>query len=143
MTSSRSRALDWGGVPPCILSTATTIRGDCISDGPIRIEGTVEGHVVSSDVVVVTRQGTVRGGIEAREAIIAGTVEGGVRVLERLELQSTAQVGGDARAPRLQLEEGARLMGQVTILPTSASIPLERHVGGLEESRNPHPKPLS
>lgn len=73
-----------------------------------RVTGRVKAHIVE-----VQRTGCVLGGIEAEEATIHGTVEGGAEIGQRLAVMSTAVVSGDVRTNRLSMEDGGRVNGTI------------------------------
>lgn len=73
-----------------------------------RVTGRVTAHIVD-----VKRTGVVLGGIDAEEATIHGSVEGGVDVRHRLAVSSTAVVNGDVQTDRLVMEEGGQVNGTI------------------------------
>jgi cytoskeletal protein CcmA (bactofilin family) len=79
---------------------------------PSVIEGQV-GGAVRGLRVEVSAEGSVGSGIEAREAVIRGRVAGGIVASERLLVAASAVIEGDVTAPRLGLEEGARVVGSI------------------------------
>lgn len=92
------------------------VNGARADDGgtgqPSVIEGQV-GGAVRTLRVEVGADGSVGSGIEAREAVIRGRVTGGIVASERLLIAASAVIEGDVRAPRLGLEEGARVVGSI------------------------------
>lgn len=98
-----------------IIAAGMKVVGDCTTDGTIRIEGSVEGTVRAGKAVVVGKEGLVDGHVHTQDAVVGGRITGSLTASSRLELQSTAQVDGEVRARRMQLEEGAVLNGQVTM----------------------------
>lgn len=98
-----------------IIATGMKVVGDCNTDGSLRIEGTVEGTVNAGKAVVVGKDGLVDGHVVTQDAIVGGRITGSLVAESRLELQATAQVDGEVRARRMQLEEGAILNGKVTM----------------------------
>jgi cytoskeletal protein CcmA (bactofilin family) len=105
------------GTPPeaviSIIGPGMKVVGDCLTDGTVRVEGTVEGSVKAGKAVVVGKQGSVIGDVETQDAVISGRVSGTLVAESRLELQATCQIDGDVRTRRMQLEEGAVLNGTV------------------------------
>jgi cytoskeletal protein CcmA (bactofilin family) len=105
------------GTPPeaviSIIGPGMKVVGDCLTDGTVRVEGTVEGSVKAGKAVVVGKQGTVIGDVQTQDAVISGRVTGTLVAESRLELQATCQIDGDVRTRRMQLEEGALLNGTV------------------------------
>ncbi len=98
-----------------IIGVGMTLVGDTDTDGSLRIEGTVRGSVRAGKSVVVGRDGLVDGSVFTQDAVIAGRVSGGIHAESRLELQATSEVSGEIVAPRMQVEEGAKVQGQVAI----------------------------
>ncbi len=96
-----------------IVGAGMTIRGDLETDGVVKVEGTVEGHVKASSQVLVARGGVVQGDIETTEAVVGGAVNGAIRARERVEVQAGASVAGDVTTVRLAVVEGATLNGQI------------------------------
>lgn len=98
-----------------IVGPGMRVVGDCMAEGTLRIEGTVEGTVQANKAVVVGKDGVVRGDINTQDAVIGGRVVGMVIAESRLELQSTCVIEGEVRARRIKLDEGGRVNGQVHI----------------------------
>ena len=96
-----------------VVGVGMTIRGDVETAGVVKIEGTVEGHVIGGMQVLVAKGGVVKGDIETKEAIIGGTVSGAVQGGERVEIQAGATVQGDITTKRIAVAEGASMNGQV------------------------------
>ena len=98
-----------------IIGAGMSIEGDSETDGSLRVEGTIRGNVKAGKSVVVGRDGLVDGSIYTQDAVIAGRVSGGIYAVSRLELQATSEVSGEIEAPRMQVEEGAKVQGQIAV----------------------------
>ena len=98
-----------------IIGAGMTLVGDTDTDGSLRIEGTIRGSVRAGKSVVVGKDGLVDGSVFTQDAVIAGRVSGGIHAESRLELQATSEVAGEIVAPRMQVEEGAKVQGQVAV----------------------------
>lgn len=100
------------------LTSTGLVAGDLVTpkkdrgDQVFIVDGTVEGSV-SAKRVEVQRNGSVRGGIEADDAAVHGSVLGGIVARNRLALSKTASVEGDVRAGTLVLEEGGQVNGTI------------------------------
>lgn len=101
--------------PPMIsiIGPGMRVLGDCITEGTLRIEGTVQGMVYAGKAVVVGSEGVIVGDIRTQDGVISGAVTGTVIAASRLEVQATSRIQGEVHTPRLQLEEGAVLNGEV------------------------------
>ncbi len=106
-----------------IVGTGMTVRGDLETDGVVKVEGTVDGHVKAGSQVLVAKGGVVHGDIETTEAVVGGIVHGAIRAKERVEVQAGAAVEGDVTTRRIAVAEGATLNGQIRMgdAPWSAS----------------------
>jgi len=96
-----------------IVAFGMTVQGDLESQGTIKIEGGVNGHIHSQAQVLVARDGAVVGDVDAREVIVGGVVQGSIRADERVEVQAGAAVEGDITTRRILVAEGATLNGLV------------------------------
>ncbi|HSG47100.1 MAG TPA: polymer-forming cytoskeletal protein [Longimicrobiales bacterium] len=105
-----------------IIAAGMKVVGDCTTEGTLRIEGTVEGTVRAGKAVVVGKDGLVDGHVHTQDAVVGGRITGSLTAASRLELQATAQVDGEVRARRMQLEEGAVLNGKVTMGENAAAL---------------------
>ena len=104
-----------------IIAVGMTVRGDLESNGTVKVEGTVEGHVQAKNQVLVAKGGVVDGDIDAREAVVGGQANGAIRALERVEIQSGATVNGDITTRRISVAEGASLNGLIRMGEQGAS----------------------
>jgi len=96
-----------------IIAAGMTVSGDIESSGVVKVEGRVDGSIRSARQVLVGRQGTVKGDIDTREAVIGGNVEGMITASERVEIQATASVQGDIVTRTIVVAEGGRINGTV------------------------------
>lgn len=96
-----------------IVAGGMRVVGDLEGPGLIKIDGRVEGSISGARQVIVGRDGSVRGNINATEVILAGAVEGAVVATERAELQASAVVSGDIHTRTIVVHEGARINGTV------------------------------
>ncbi len=104
-----------------VFDTQMTVEGDVETDGTLRVDGTMRGSVRRADVVVVATGATIVGNVSAREVIIGGTITGNVTAVERIELQDTGAVAGDIEAAAINIQEGGKVDGRMSIHPVSSS----------------------
>ena len=96
-----------------VIANGMRIVGDVESSGVIKVDGRIDGSVAHARQVLLGRGATIKGNIVADEVVIGGTVDGGIRSSERLELQATAIVNGDIETKSIVVLEGARINGSV------------------------------
>jgi len=95
-----------------LIGTGTTITGDIVSNGDVRIDGILKGNIKGTARIVIGAEGTVEGDVEGLQADIMGKVSGRIFVRELLNLRGTAQIKGDIRAGKLQIEPTVIFNGQ-------------------------------
>lgn len=93
------------------IMAGTTLTGDVICDGNIRIDGSLKGNLVAKGKVVIGESGFVDGEINCQNADISGTVKAKVTVSELLSLKSSAKLSGDISTNKLAIEPGATFTG--------------------------------
>lgn len=98
-----------------IIGPGMEVRGDLTSTGTIRIQGRVVGNVRAEKAVVVGKEGAVEGDVFTQDAVISGEVKGVLAVASRLEVHASAVIEGAVHARRVQVEEGARVNGEVRV----------------------------
>src|SRR5258705_7301039 len=89
-----------------LLDAQLSLTGDLETSGSLRIEGSLDGSVLSADSVVIGVGSKISGDIHAREVVVGGTITGNVNASERVELQATAVVTGDIHTGSILVQEG-------------------------------------
>ena len=93
-----------------VIGADLTIAGNLTCKGEVQVDGTVDGDIQGSNVVV-GEGATVNGSIFGEEVIVRGHVVGSVRG-KRVMLQTTSQVEGDIFHQSLSIEQGAMFEGK-------------------------------
>lgn len=93
------------------ITTGTSITGDVISNGDIRIDGTLKGNLNTKGKVVVGNEGFINGEIECKNADVSGKIEGKIKVAELISLSKSAKISGEITTNRLAIEPGAVFSG--------------------------------
>jgi cytoskeletal protein CcmA (bactofilin family) len=98
-----------------LIGEGTVIHGTLrFSDG-LRIDGEVQGDVVSSadntSILVISEKAKILGAVRAGHVIINGTVIGPVVSYSLLELQPSAKIQGDVHYESLEMHQGATIEG--------------------------------
>ena len=96
-----------------IIAAGMHVVGDLEGPGLIKIDGRIDGSITGARQIIVGRDGSVRGNVQATEIILAGTIEGAIVATERLEVQGSAVVTGDVHTRTIVVHEGARINSTV------------------------------
>jgi cytoskeletal protein CcmA (bactofilin family) len=119
-----------------LIGTGTTLTGDIVFTGGLRIDGTVIGSVHASNgeasTLVISEQARVAGEIRVSHLVINGEVEGPVHATDYLELQPKARVKGDIHYLRLEMHVGATVEGRLVVEGPAAGsvVELKRPTSG-------------
>ena len=95
-----------------LIGNGTTIKGEIIATGDIRIDGTIIGTMRSTGKIVIGQQGIVEGEMICNSADISGRVKGIVRVDELTSLKSTSRLEVELYTKQLFIEVGAIFTGK-------------------------------
>lgn len=102
-----------------LIGAGTTLTGDIVFTGGLRIDGVVIGNVHASNgessTLVISEQARVAGEIKVSHLVINGEVEGPVHATDYLELQPKARVKGDIHYVRLEMHVGAAVDGTLVV----------------------------
>ncbi|KGL62565.1 polymer-forming cytoskeletal protein [Polaribacter sp. Hel1_85] len=90
-----------------VVAKNTTIVGDIKSDGDFRIDGTLEGTLITNGRVIIGTDGFIKGNVEATNADIEGKFSGDLLVSNTLTIKTTADISGDVVIGKLSIEPGA------------------------------------
>lgn len=98
-----------------VIAPSVRVEGDFVSEGNVRIEGTVTGSISTERDLIVGENAKITANVQARNGVIAGELHGNLRVFDRLELSATARIHGDIQAKVLSVAPGAMMRGQLVI----------------------------
>lgn len=107
---SRKEAVSTPGMHN-VLSSGTVLTGNLVTDDDIRIDGVIEGNIVSQGKIIIGGNGSVKGDIECHNLDIVGKVTGNILCSEIVALRASAHVTGDIKTQTIEIEPGARFIG--------------------------------
>lgn len=94
------------------ITAGTFFEGTIETKGSIRIDGKVKGLVRAADEVRVGRSGEIVGEVYAKNARVAGKIEGNVHIDQKLTLETDSSLSGNLSAAKLIIDEGAFFNGK-------------------------------
>ena len=95
-----------------IISSGVKLEGKITTSGSIRVDGVIQGDILSQSNVTVGEHGEVNGQINAAVITIGGKVIGSVNAKEKLVLEAKGHLKGDIVTKILVVEAGARFDGK-------------------------------
>jgi cytoskeletal protein CcmA (bactofilin family) len=117
-----------------LLGVGTAIEGTLAFKDTIRLDGAVNGKIISEKgTVVIGERAVVEAQIRVGTAIIKGTVNGHIQAVDRIEVYPPAKITGDIQAPVVAIETGVFFNGQCSMdkpdpLPSKTAQPKEKQV---------------
>jgi len=99
------------------LDSDTRISGNIQFAGNALLDGHLEGSIKaegSDSKLTISEHGHVDGTVDVAHLLVHGTIEGELRVTERLELGPKARIIGNVQYSLLQISAGARVEGELT-----------------------------
>lgn len=103
-----------------VLGETAVVVGNVRGLGDLEIRGRVQGSVELQGRVLVAASGVVLGDVEATTIIVSGEVRGDLTARETVLIEGSGQVEGNITAPRVGVETGARVHGN---LRTGEAVP--------------------
>jgi cytoskeletal protein CcmA (bactofilin family) len=108
-----------------VLGTKVRFTASALSsDEDLTIEGIVEGSIANrSHQVTIGRRGRVKADVHARIIVVEGSIEGDLLGEEAVHMRRTARVVGNVTSPRITLEDGATVKGNIRTSARSPAAP--------------------
>jgi cytoskeletal protein CcmA (bactofilin family) len=85
-------------------ASGVTLQGRLCFNGVIRLDGRMQGEVVSSGTLVVEETAVIIGDILVENIVLSGTVYGNIRASKHVQLSATAKVFGHIDYGELSIE---------------------------------------
>ena len=98
-----------------MIGAGTTILGDVISKGDIRVDGILKGSINTEGKVVLGNEGVIEGDVTCKDADISGIVKAKITVSQLLTLKTSAKLNGDIITNKLSIEPGAAFTGSCSM----------------------------
>ena len=92
-----------------MLSAGTEVKGDIVTSGDLRIDGSLKGNVTCKGKLTIGTTGNIEGQIDCQNAEISGDVNGSIVATELVILKETSKFNGDIDTTKLMVEAGAKL----------------------------------
>jgi cytoskeletal protein CcmA (bactofilin family) len=94
------------------LGKGTEFKGVLSFEGTIRVDGKVEGEVVSKDTLIAGDGAYLQGEISVGTIISSGQIVGNVTANQMVHLLAPASIQGNIKTPKLIIEDGVTFDGK-------------------------------
>jgi len=105
-----------------MLDVNASMQGTLRFDDPVnlRISGKFEGTLNTKGSLMIGKKADIKANITGEDIAVAGNVEGNIKAVNILKLESSAQVTGDVETAKLSISEGAVLNGRIQMAGASS-----------------------
>lgn len=93
------------------LGEGTEFKGVITFEGTVRVDGKLDGDVITKDTFIIGSAARVKANIQAGVIIIMGELEGKIEATEKCEIRVGSHVKGEIFTPSIYIEEGAVFEG--------------------------------
>lgn len=116
-----------------IIGAGTLIKGNLESNGDIRIDGTLQGNLITKGKLVLGPTGKTEGEVQCKNCEVSGTVDGKIIVDELLSLKNSAKIYGDIITSKLAIEPGAVFTGTCNMGSQKGTVKIVDNPDGKEK----------
>ncbi|WP_113673309.1 bactofilin family protein [Vallitalea guaymasensis] len=102
--------------PSTIIGKDTTLETSILkSKNSVQINGKYYGDMEVEASVAIGETGYIKGNIEADFLLVAGKIEGNIKIAGQLHLTKTAKITGDINTVSIIIDEGAQIDGNCSM----------------------------
>ena len=95
-----------------VIATGSQFEGNIVTNGDIRVDGTIRGNIVSKSKIIVGREGRIEGNLNCANIEIEGQVKAEtLNVSNLITLKATANLIGNITTGKIAIEPGAEFSG--------------------------------
>jgi cytoskeletal protein CcmA (bactofilin family) len=94
------------------LGKGTEFKGILSFEGTIRVDGNVNGEVVSKDTLIAGDGAILQGEITVGTIISSGKIMGNINASQKVHILAPGNIQGTIRTPKLIIEEGVIFDGK-------------------------------
>jgi cytoskeletal protein CcmA (bactofilin family) len=94
------------------LGKGTEFKGVLSFEGTIRVDGRVEGEVLSKDTLIAGDEAHLQGEISVGTIISSGKIVGNVSASQKAHILAPGVIEGNIKTPKLIIEEGVTFDGK-------------------------------
>jgi cytoskeletal protein CcmA (bactofilin family) len=93
------------------LGKGTAFKGVISYEGTVRVDGRVEGEIITKGTLVIGESAVIHAEISAGTVVSGGSITGNVTASEKVQLLAPTVLTGAVKTPLLIIEEGVRFNG--------------------------------
>lgn len=130
---------------PTTLGADAVFTGKLTFEKGVRLLGKFDGEILSDGQLLVANGAMLTGDVKAGSVHVEGEVKGNLSAKGKIQLAASARLEGDVQAAKLEVAEGAVLVGRCVIgtngQPPSATKPTSAPVSNVAPEKSKMPAP--
>jgi cytoskeletal protein CcmA (bactofilin family) len=104
------------------LGEGTEFKGVITFEGTVRVDGILEGDVITNDTLIIGTAARVKANIQAGVVVVMGELEGKIEAKEKCEIRVGSHVKGEIFTPSIYIEEGAVFEGTSHMIENNGEV---------------------
>ncbi|TNF45585.1 polymer-forming cytoskeletal protein [bacterium] len=104
------------------LGEGTDFKGILTFEGTVRIDGKLEGEIITKDTLIVGESAMVNAEINVHTIVISGVVRGNINSTGRVEVHRPGKLFGNIKTPSLLIEEGVIFEGSCSMTQEESKV---------------------
>ncbi|GBE14842.1 polymer-forming cytoskeletal [bacterium BMS3Abin14] len=104
------------------LGEGTDFKGILTFEGTVRVDGKMEGEIITKDTLVVGESAIINAEIQVQTIVISGMVKGNITATGKVEVHTPGKVFGNIKTPSLYIEEGVVFDGSCVMMQGEARV---------------------
>lgn len=113
---SRKESAAARGEIKAFLGEGTDFKGILSFEGTVRIDGKLEGEILTKDTLIVGESAVVNAEINVNTIVISGVVRGNITATGKIEVHRPGKLFGNIKTPSVYLEEGVIFEGNCSMV---------------------------
>lgn len=106
-TENESASRQAAGLAVNLLASGTLYEGKIQTENDIRIDGQFKGQLVCKARLIIGPSGVFDGDCQCMNAVVEGTFQGRMKIIETLEVRENGKVRGEIQTKKLIVHSGA------------------------------------
>lgn len=107
-----------------VVGRSTLIEGILKTEEPLRIDGKIQGEVISKADMIIAEKGHIAGNVTCQNLMLAGTVHGNITAAGQLHITASGKLKGDASIHSFIVDEKGVFDGKCHMISAPEEEPL-------------------
>ena len=98
-----------------ILGKGSVFEGKLNVEHTLRVDGKFTGDIVTTDTLIIGKEGNINGNVDAKMLIVGGKISGTAKIKDKIVLETKSEFRGEMKTTKLVIDEGAVFDGRCSM----------------------------